>query len=435
MSPRHDKAKKAYHFLVKAEEDAQPVTLEDIALASGWSLETVKSYKAKNWHFFLKPSGDSFTCSGISQLTEDAFLRLQSQKRTPSDDVLRPRFTTEVDHLVDKARESALLAVQIYNNPLVAFRTPGYVVQMIIAFTALFHAIFERNGIEYWYKDRKTGQPQIVDGDKKAWELKACLSEFFKGQAKPEVANLKFFMGLRNRIEHRFVPTLDLTLSGKCQALLLNFEELLTTEFGPYFSLGTGLSLALQISSYPQDRQVALSRVQSNHLSMIMKFSEDYDATLPDNIVQSPKYSFRAFLIPKIGNHAKSSDVAVEFVHYDPNDPQQMAQYTKQVGIIRQIQGPDPGRHRPMQVVCAIRKRTNIDFSIQHHTNAWKLYGVRPQAKQSEGCKNEFCRYDETFKVFVYTDRWIEFLCDKISVPEEFERIRSYHRTKKKQRT
>src|SRR5690606_6968710 len=117
------------------------------------------------------------------------------------------------------------------------------------------------------------GQPRMADGDKKAWELKNCLKEYYKGQTRPEVANLEFFIALRNKIEHRFIPTLDLTLSGKCQALLLNFEELLTTEFGTYFSLGSGLSLALQISSFPEERQIALNRVQARHLAAIKKFS------------------------------------------------------------------------------------------------------------------------------------------------------------------
>jgi hypothetical protein len=33
-------------------------------------------------------------------------------------------------------------------------------------------------------------------------------------------------------------------------------------------------------------------------------------------------YSFKVFLIPKVGTHAKSPDVAVEFVRYDPSKPE-----------------------------------------------------------------------------------------------------------------
>ena len=45
---------------------------------------------------------------------------------------------------LDKARDSALLAVEVYNKPAVKFKSGGYITLMIIAWTSLFHAIFFR---------------------------------------------------------------------------------------------------------------------------------------------------------------------------------------------------------------------------------------------------------------------------------------------------
>lgn len=53
--------------------------------------------------------------------------------------------------LVFKSRESALLAVSIYNNPQTIFKTYAYIVNMCIAWTSLFHAIFEKRKIKYFY--------------------------------------------------------------------------------------------------------------------------------------------------------------------------------------------------------------------------------------------------------------------------------------------
>jgi hypothetical protein len=44
-----------------------------------------------------------------------------------------PRLSTEVAANLQKAREAALLAVEIYNRPGTAFRSAGYIVLMIVA--------------------------------------------------------------------------------------------------------------------------------------------------------------------------------------------------------------------------------------------------------------------------------------------------------------
>ena len=52
------------------------------------------------------------------------------------------RLPLTVKSCLDKARDSALLAVETYNKPAVKFKSGGYIVLMSIAWTSLFHAIF-----------------------------------------------------------------------------------------------------------------------------------------------------------------------------------------------------------------------------------------------------------------------------------------------------
>lgn len=427
MPSNNDKAKAVYHFLTEAERQNRTFTLEEIAIVSGWSLRTVRTYRSKKWHSFFQAVDDGYKCSGIINVSEDAFLRIQGQRTDLDGDILRPRFTPTVDSLVDKAREAALLGVQIYNNPLIAFRTPGYIVQMIIAHTALFHAIFERDNLDYWYKNTD-GTPKLIDGDRYVWDVSECLKIHYGGQALPEVENLKFFIKIRNKIEHRFVPVLDLTFSGKCQALLMNFESLLINEFGTYFTLGANLALALQLSTFSQEQQEVLRKIQTEEYDSIKKYSDAYDALLPDEITQSSCYSFRAFLIPKIGNHAKSADIAIEFVQYDPANAEDMEKYEKQVAFIREKMVPvaNPGKLRPKAVAAQVQAKTGIRFTINNHTNAWKLYKVRPKTRTPHGCKTQYCHLDDAFNDFIYTQEWVDFLCEKIRDPDEFRRIKQY---------
>jgi len=428
MTKKNDKIRQAYNFFCDAEQQNRIFTLDEVAAVTGWSLTTARTYRSKKWYFFIEETDDGLTCKGIHDtITEDAFIRLHSQRTSLEIDILRPRFSPEVDALIDKARESALLGVQVYNNPLASFRTPGYIVHLIIAYTALFHAIFERRGTEYWYKNAD-GTPEIVDGDTRAWELSQCIKVYYGGKQSSVAENLKFFIDIRNKIEHRFVPALDTTLSGRCQALLMNFESLLVNEIGGFFVLGQNLALALQFSVFSKQQQEVLRQVQASEYKTITKYIQEYDAKLPDAVTESMQYSFRAFLIPKIGNHAKSSDIAVEFVKYDPDNLEDMRKYEQQVAFIREKQVPvaDQGLLTAKAVVRRVRSKTNIDFNMTHHTRAWKLYKIRPTKPSPDGCQTNYCQFSVPFKQFVYTEEWVDFLCRKVSNSQEFERIKSY---------
>src|ERR1700744_235478 len=160
-----------------------------------------------------------------------------------------PRLPIEVVANVRKAREAAVLAVEIYNRPATAFRSAAYIILMVVAYTALFQAIFLRKGVKPFYRKKgSTKRYERVDGEYKTWELTECLYQFYKDKNPPPRKNLEFFIGLRNKIEHRFLPELDVEIFGECQAMLMNFETLLAAEFGPKQALVGGLPYALQFS-------------------------------------------------------------------------------------------------------------------------------------------------------------------------------------------
>jgi hypothetical protein len=428
VNKQHQRLQKAYDFFRKAETSGQQFTLEEIRQATGWSLTTIKAYRSKKWHWFLEEKQHHFrVLNQFRDFPEENFLRIHAQRTDNDIRNLRPRFSQIVDNLIDKARESALLAVQVYNNPLTTFRTPGYLALMHIAFTGLFHAIFERRGTEYVYKNYD-GTPQIIDGDTKAWELSKCVETYYGNKNLPERENLRFLSQLRNKIEHRFLPPLDLTVAGHCQAMLFNFEALLKKEFGSFFSMGNSLALALQLSEIHPSQREAINHIQKKEYDDIRKFIDIYQQELPLDIIQSPQYSFRVYLVPKIGNHAASSDLAVEFVHYDPTKPEEMEQYEKQVALIRErrVQVADQGKLLPGKVVQLIKDATGIPFNITDHTKAWKLYKVRPQLHVAEGCRAEYCQYSEAFNAFVYTQNWVDFLIKKVQDPTEYQRIKNF---------
>ena len=62
----------------------------------------------------------------------------------------RTIYSEKVD-LIIKAREAMLSAIQIYNNPLISFKTESFIVLSLIAWTYLLHAYYRAKGIDYRY--------------------------------------------------------------------------------------------------------------------------------------------------------------------------------------------------------------------------------------------------------------------------------------------
>jgi hypothetical protein len=199
----------------------------------------------------------------------------------------------KVRQLISKARDAAAVAVDVYNRPATAFRTAGYVVLMIIAWTALLHAIFERRKVAYYYRKKNSRRFEIIDGDRKAWDLSRCLQEFYRDNQPGTRKNLEFFIGLRNKIEHRFVPEIDLEVVGECQSMLLNFEELLVSTFGQRYTIGSDLALPLQLSQFRSAaRTTAQRRAQAREFGRIKQFIDGFRASLDEAYWKTNEYAF-----------------------------------------------------------------------------------------------------------------------------------------------
>src|SRR6266496_5128989 len=110
-------------------------------------------------------------------------------------------------HMLQGSKKEALLAVDLYNRPGDDRRLEAFVVHMQIAWTYLLHAKFERDKTDYWYR------------------------HVFPNQEHPVRRNVEFFIGFRNKIEHRYETLLESVVAGKCQSLIMNYERLLVDTF------------------------------------------------------------------------------------------------------------------------------------------------------------------------------------------------------------
>ncbi len=331
-----------------------------------------------------------------------------------------PRLSADVTSNLQKSREAALLAVECYNRPGSAFRSSGFVVLMIIAWTALFHAIFFKRKIRPYYHKKGSRRFEKVEGEYKTWELVECLNQFYKDKNPAVRKNLEFFIGLRNKIEHRFLPELDPDIFGECQAMLMNFEGLLSEEFGPKQAVGTDFPFALQFSKITQpEQQRAMRSAARGQLKSVREFVEKFRSSLSDDVSSDQAYSYKVFLIPKVGTHAKSSDVAIEFVKYDPSKPEEMKQYERLVAFIKpkQVSIANLGGMKASEVVKNVAGRLGKKFTMHTHMKCWMHFSTRPSSKSTnpEACDNRYCYYDAVHKDYVYTPAWADFLVEKLT--------------------
>ncbi len=327
--------------------------------------------------------------------------------------------------ILENSRSSALAAVETYNKPNSQYKIENYIILMIVAWTKLFHAYFQATiGEKYFYKE-KNGRYKVIDGEKKAWELKECIKNYRKQDhpldiSEAAIANLHFFIGLRNKIEHRFWcgSELDVLLFGECQALLYNYENLLVGLFGEDYSINACLAYALQFSHMRATEQVTAQRMLlSKDMLDIKRYIDRYKADLSQEIYDSQEYSIKLLQIPKVSN-TNRSDLAVEFVNWNSLNEEDKENYKKVTTIIKDklvLQSvSNANLLKPSGVIEAVKKKTGININFSCHTALWKAFNIRPNnnSKAKFETLEKYCVFDEPHNDYLYTTEWVDFVAN-----------------------
>lgn len=217
--------------------------------------------------------------------------------------------------LVAKARESALAALRVYNDPLAGFQSETFIVLMVIAWNSLFQAMLERDGTDY-YQRTDGGDLVLMEGRPKVLDTGVLMGLAIGTDEKRAVrANLDFFIKLRNRIAHRYLPALDLAIVSEAQAMLLNFENLLIEQFGAESGLGDRLAVPLQLSGFRNAGALqSLKQAQAQLPVDVMDFLCQHRDEQPDDILLSPEYALQIFFVPVAANRDRSADAVVTFL-------------------------------------------------------------------------------------------------------------------------
>jgi len=302
---------------------------------------------------------------------------------------------------------------------------------MQVAWLNLLTAIFERDGVDYYY--RKGRRFLIVDGERKCWDVTKCIKEYLTTESDPVRTNLLFFVGLRNKIEHRFNAkarrALGLAVAGRAQSLIANFERVLVKEFGKDESLSDELRFPIFLSSLTSEALDAVKALRASLPRSVTQYITDYDRGLSAETREDQAYEFRVLLIPIKAPKTKA-DASITYVDERNLTAEQRAELEQMTVIVRDrfTEVGGSGRHLAGQVVAQIRPVVPT-FQPHNHTDAWRYYGIRPPSKSEfpERTTTKYCVYERAFKQYTYTDAWIAFLKVELAADDPVSVLQRWH--------
>lgn len=276
--------------------------------------------------------------------------------------------------LITKAKESALCAIKVFNNPLIKFKSEAYIVLMVVAWTYLLHAYFRSKGVDYRYfkqGPKRKKYDKTKHGAKKHWELERCLSDTACPIDKDTKNNLGFLIGLRHEIEHQMTRSLDNYLSGRYQACVLNFNFYLTKLFGQQHALDSHLTYSIQFVELTTDQLQTAQTLKSLPLNL-RAYIATFDGALTHKEYNNPRYSYRLLFKRKLVNRPGQADKVIEFI--DPTS--ELAKtIDKEYWVKKEVERP---KFRAKQVAAEVRKAGFPKFRVQP--------GTRP-ALEKRRCK------------------------------------------------
>ncbi|MFI7648241.1 DUF3644 domain-containing protein [Micromonospora sp. NPDC049460] len=323
--------------------------------------------------------------------------------------------------MIAASQAEASLAVRLYNDPAEERSFEGFVVHMHLAWLYLLHAEFTRDGKDFRYRQR--GNPRLlerVDGEPKRWELAKCVAERWSNDD-PTRRNIEFFIGLRNKIEHRYASKADLSLTvalgGYAQALLLNYEEELVGQFGETASLAGMLRFPLFVGSFTDAGEVTLRRLRKGLPAPLRKFIAEYESGLPNNLVHDRRYEFRL----RVTNELAPKDpeaLAIQYTRYDDMTEEQKAT-VEELGrkgfvVVREQKRGVVNYEllKPRQVVHEVAQQIPFVFHMGYFIRAWHKLKVRPKggSEYPERTDEKYCHYDELHGDYGYTKAFVKKL-------------------------
>jgi hypothetical protein len=278
--------------------------------------------------------------------------------------------------LVVQSQDAALAAVQVFNNPLVRFKSETFIVLMNIAWTYLFHAHYRQSSVEYrFYRGSGKGRryERTADGSFKYWDLRKCLAAPECPLDNETKKNLLFLIGLRDEITHHMSPVLDQFVGARYQACCLNYNRSLKQLFGPRHGIDQHLSYSIQFAAISREQLAAPS--QADLPASVRSYIARFDSQLTEDELNSERFAFRMLFVPKLVGKPGQADEVIEFLRPDSEVAQAV---NREYVAFKEVERP---KSLPKQIVQRMREEGFPRFNMHHHTQLWKAMDAKREGR------------------------------------------------------
>lgn len=331
--------------------------------------------------------------------------------------------------MLDASREEAVLAVKLFNDPTGERTLEGFVVHMHLAWLYLLQAEWTKAKRDYRIPDpARKGWFRKIDGEYQTPSLEWFVQQTWV-DSDPVRANLQFFIRLRNKIEHRHSgsdESLATVIGGECHALLVNYEESLTTVGGPSVSLATVLKFPVFVGGFTDKGKDSLLKLTKKLPPDLRKFLVEYNRSIDEAVTSDPRYALRLKVFLESGN--RSGDLALKFYKAeDLTEEQRKAlDAVSSQGLVitknKQVPVANLGNMKAKEVVSRVEAEVPFVFNMSHFTASYKIGNFRPaaDAKNPADTRADFVVYDSAHKDYTYTPAYVRYLVKQCMTAEGF---------------
>ncbi len=294
------------------------------------------------------------------------------------------------DERLIRARESMVLAVNIFNSAIYRFKTEVFSVLANIAWTYMLHEFYLRKNISIYNSDGTT------------FSLSYMISRNDCPLSKGIKNNILSIKTIRDKVEHKILGRSDAQWLPLFQACCLNFDKTITHLFGNRTSLQNELTCALQFGKMDIEQ---LSTLNSYDIPQnISSLDALLKADLRDDEINDIEYQFRIVYTFDSSSKGKAH---IQFISPESDEGKSIHNVLQKFKIADEIYP-----HKPKDVISLVKKKTGKQFSANDHTNAWRTHKVRPPAytKSPDKTNRDYCIYHAAHKDYTYNDKWVDLL-------------------------
>ena len=289
-----------------------------------------------------------------------------------------------------RAREAMLLAVSVFNSPVLSFKSELFCILSNIAWTYMFHEHYTRKNVK------------IVKDNGFSLALSEMISREDCPISSGTKLNLEDMKTLRDKVEHSLLERSDQLWGNLFQANCLNFDRVLCQLFGTKLSLQNELSFSLQFSkaNLEQLKEIGKHDVPTGIAALNKEMLQNKTQDQLDDL----DYQFS--VIYSIVSASKSK-AHIQFANPESEEGQDIANV-----LVKHKAGDDLYPHKATVVANLVRTAIGKPFPVDANTQAWKKHNVRPAGGQPDPAKTNgiYCMYHKAHKDYTYSDAWVDLL-------------------------